>query len=238
MEDKGVWQEWFTILAFMADKNKEAHLTSLCNLLYEVAGNHANFRDLGFEAMKRRGLHWVLNRLKLEVIRLPQWRERIKITTWVSEMKPFSHRHFLVEDEAGNVLASGYSIWIPIESATRKPKRFDDYDVPLIPKLAPCGPTEKLTGHVETSLSYIYKVAYSDVDMIGHVNNAKYVEWVMNDFMVRHVVPPRVFSIQYLAEVFLGEEICIRYKEEAESLYYVLTDVEEGREVCRAKVYF
>jgi acyl-CoA thioesterase FadM len=168
MEQNGIWSEDLKIRAFMVDRNREANLVAIQNMCQEVAGNHANFRRLGFEDMQAQGLAWVLNRLKIKVLQFPKWTETVTVKTWVSQMSPFSHRHFQIllsnsdENDAntveernpdtigkGVVLANVYTIWIPIDMVTKRPKRQVLSDLPLKEMVYDCEIPEKLGFTVE-----------------------------------------------------------------------------------------
>ena len=55
-----------------------------------------------------------------------------------------------------------------------------------------------------------YKVQRSDIDMLGHVNNVKYTEWLLN----QRKIDPRIKNIQinYLQEAKLGDEVLFYIK--------------------------
>ncbi len=242
MEQNGIWSEDLKIRAFMVDRNREANLVSIQNMCQEVAGNHANFRQLGFAAMQAQGMAWVLNRLKIKVLQFPKWTETVTIKTWVSQMSPFSHRHFqiLLSNLEGNtegvVLANIYTIWIPIDTTTKRPKRLN-YDLPLNTVDYDCEIPEKLLHTEGCVFSSERIVQYSDLDMLGHVNNAKYVEWLLDDFYRNGSnSKPNTLEINYLGEVFMGTTVQLFTQKKEGIVLYVLTNKENGKEVCRAKL--
>ncbi len=246
MEQNGIWSEDLKIRAFMVDRNREANLVSIQNMCQEVAGNHANFRRLGYADMQAQGMAWVLNRLKIKVLQFPKWTETVTVKTWVSQMSPFSHRHFQIllpnsveerNPEAigeGVVLANVYTIWIPIDTTTKRPKRIM-YDLPLNTVDYDCEIPEKLGFTEGVLFSSERVVQYSDLDMLGHVNNAKYVEWLLDDFYSNESnVKPKTLEINYLGEVFMGTTVQLFSQKKEDAVFYVLTNKENGKEVCRA----
>lgn len=249
MEQNGIWSEDLKIRAFMVDRNREANLVSIQNMCQEVAGNHANFRRLGFADMQAQGMAWVLNRLKIKVLQFPKWTETVTVKTWVSQMSPFSHRHFQIllpntVDEGnpeavgkGVVLANVYTIWIPIDIVSKRPKRVVDSEMPLHDVIYDCEIPEKLL-HTEGGIfSSERQVQYSDLDMLGHVNNAKYVEWLLDDFYKNEDdVKPKTLEINYLGEVFMGTTVQLFTQKKEGVVLYVLKNKEHGKEVCRAKL--
>ena len=255
MEQNGVWSEDLKIRAFMVDRNREANLVAIQNMCQEVAGNHANFRRLGFADMQAQGLAWVLNRLKIKVLQFPKWTETVTVKTWVSQMSPFSHRHFQIllsnldENTEGVVLANVYTIWIPIDTVTKRPKRQILSDLPMKEIVYDCEIPEKLSHTVEDRnpdnigkgviFSSERQIQYSDLDMLGHVNNAKYVEWLFDDFFRNYKnEKPKILEINYLGEVFEGATVKLFAQKLENEMIYVVKNKEEGRAVCRAKLGF
>lgn len=258
MEQNGIWSEDLKIRAFMVDRHQEANLVAIQNIFQEVAGNHANFRRLGFEDMQAKGMAWVLNRLKINIFKFPKWTETVTVKTWVSQMQPFSHRHFQMilpdseadivtpeRDEAevtkGVILANAYSIWIPIDVVTKRPKRITNHDLTLNTISYDCEMPEKLTfansEFDKSILSSERQVYYSDLDMLGHVNNAKYVEWLIDDFFKENrSKKPKILEINYLGEVFEGSTVQFFIQKQDDMIFYSLVNKEDGKEVVRAKL--
>jgi medium-chain acyl-[acyl-carrier-protein] hydrolase len=263
MEQNGIWAEDFKIRAFMVDKYREANLFTLLNLCQEAAGNHAHFRQLGYADMQARGMAWVLNRLKIKVFQYPKWMETVTVKTWVSQMQPFSHRHFQIstndtsrwniplksgENREGGILANAYSIWIPIDVVSKRPKRLTQEDFPLNNLEYDCEMPEKLGNTVTPSrdeaesikggiFSAEREVKASDLDMLGHVNNAKYVEWLLDDLSNKGIhTKPHSLEINYLGEVFEKSVVQFFTKKIDTEVFYTVKNRVGEKEVCRAKL--
>lgn len=211
MEKEGIWSEKFKVLAFMVDKDRALTFPMLCNLLQEVAGNHANFRKLGFFDMQSKNRFWVLNRLKLSINDFPKWQDEIEVQTWVSLMKgPFSNRHFSVLKE-GKEIASAFTFWVAIDADTHKPVRINSEDVVVLENNeASCGPAEKLMQVSDGEMAETYTVKNSDLDMIGHVNNVKYIEWILNQ--VEEPTAIKTIEANFLKETHLADTVEILNK--------------------------
>lgn len=253
MENNGIWTETFRMDAFMVNRNREATFTTVGNLFQEVAGNHAFCRQVDFYSMQEKGLYWVLNKMKIQMHKFPTWREKVVVNTWVSEMQPFSHRHFELQNLAGEMLGSGISLWIPIDATTNRPRRLKDYDIQLVDKKTALGMPQKLpempqnaqnTEGValpnEAELKQIFAserlVEYSDLDMLGHVNNVKYTEWMLDNFHRKNdIFEYKTLEINYLDEVKLGEIIKIEPYFFEGNLNYSLKRNSDNKEVCRAR---
>jgi medium-chain acyl-[acyl-carrier-protein] hydrolase len=253
MEQNGIWSEDFTIRAFMVDKHREANLFTLLNLCQEAAGNHAHFRQLGYVDMQARGMAWVLNRLKIKVFQYPKWMEWVTVKTWVSQMQPFSHRHFQISlpnlgenmdgasqyNREGDILANAYSIWIPIDIVNKRPKRLPNEDIPLTNLIYDCEMPKKLRNTEGLTFSSDREVKASDLDMLGHVNNAKYVEWLLDDLVNKGIeTKPHALEINYLGEVFEKSIAQFFSKKTDNEVFYTVKNGLEEKEVCQAKFKF
>jgi len=132
MENNGTWKETFKIMAYMVDQQRRLTIPMLSNLFQEVAGNHANFRKLGFFEMQANNRFWVLNRFRLTIEDFPLWLDEVEVHTWVSMMRgPFSNRHFAIFKN-GKQLASAFTFWVAIDSNTHKPVRINSEGVVIL----------------------------------------------------------------------------------------------------------
>lgn len=236
MDAAGIWTENFRVQAYMVDHYRQLTLPALGNLFQEAANNHANFHQLGFFEMKARGLFWVLNRMRLMVHTYPHWLDTIAVRTWVTAMHPFAHRHLEVCNAAGDPLAHGYSIWLPLDAVSHKPRRLEQVNVPMPNYPNPCPMPDKLSDLAEdTPISSMRTVAYSDLDMLGHVNNVQYVQWIVDDYYRQLDAPSiRAYTVQYVAESFHGDVIALHKMAQGDQINYWLRRTHDGSTVCRA----
>ena len=86
----------FMAETFLVDKIGRVRPTTLCNYMLSCGGRHAEAR--GFGATESLG--WVLARMALRIERIPMWRERFYIETWVRNLyHGFTDRCIRVIDE-------------------------------------------------------------------------------------------------------------------------------------------
>lgn len=201
----------------MVDQQRRLKLPMMSNLFQEVAGNHANFRKLGFFEMRDNNRFWVLNRMRLEVKEYPLWLDEIEVHTWVSMMHgPFSNRHFAIFKN-GKEIASSFTFWVAIDSRNHKPVRVDGSEVVVLKdKIANCGIAEKIPFFAEGERIGQYRAKKSDIDMLGHVNNVKYVEWLIDQLDTFEII--NHLEINYLKEAHLEEDLLFYKKENVISL--------------------
>lgn len=217
MEQDKIWRETFTIDASMVDQQLEATPVAICNLMQIIAGNHADFHDLGFDGMLAQQRMWVLNRLSLRMLAYPQWRSKITLQTWIQTMRgPFSYRNFEVFDESGNSIGTASTLWVALNTETRKPTRWqlDTSQLPILThKTVPHGNAEKISTPLNTTIfkETIHKVVYSDLDLLGHTNNVKYIEWIFNNYAPKELInKPLYINLNFLKETHFEEQIKIQ----------------------------
>jgi len=210
MEEDGIWKENWKVPAFMVDTNQRIRLKSLADILQELANNHANYRRCGFEDMKANGKFWVLNRQAIVIDKWPIWEQQLKVETWISMMNgPFSLRNFIVSNNEGKLMVRASYLWTCIDRVKMKPAKIPDGDFPIIenrPIDLPQPSKLKLSG--DAMAKFQYQVQDSDLDIIGHSNNASYLEWASN-IIDRNKFDYYQIDANYTGESFKDDEISI-----------------------------
>ncbi|MDH3981833.1 MAG: thioesterase, partial [Kiritimatiellaceae bacterium] len=186
----------------------------LCCFMQEAAYHHAENLGLGYSCLSKNNLGWVLSRQRIEVSRLPTWGETIIIRTWPSGRdRLFFHRDFEITDGDGNLILQASTAWSVIHVALRERIRSDFYLKSELPevgarvfdsklgRLKPCGCEE----------GELLVVNYGDLDMNGHVNNVRYIEWILDrlslNFHESHAI--QSLEVNYLAEAICGHTVSI-----------------------------
>jgi medium-chain acyl-[acyl-carrier-protein] hydrolase len=238
METNGIWTETVIIPSFMVNKDLEATFVTIGNLFQEAAGNHAIYRKLGYFDLKEQNMMWVLNRLKIQMVRFPKWREAVIIKTWVSDMQPFSNRHYLLQNTEGVDIGYGSALWIPIDATTFRPKRVTIEDSFLLIKELPCGLPSKLNEITDAELCSERQVKYADIDFLSHVNNVQYISWILDDFYAQSgSCIYKTLEINYLNQCSENDSVSIFYKKVENELYYSIKRNSDDKEICRAHFY-
>lgn len=197
-------------------------LPHLINFLQEVASQHAVFHKVGFSEMIQLNCAWVLNKLQLEIQQYPKWHEQIQIETWVQSMKgPISYRHFEAYNQEGKLLYAAVTVWVLMHTELKKPHRVTFDHLPVIKeKHAACQTPKKLQTLESYDDNFDYIVKRSDIDIMGHSNNVKYVEWLLDLLKPDQLV--QKLSIQYQMETELGETLTIgKHEDELEISFAV-----------------
>lgn len=225
------------IPSFDVDSSSTMKATSFLNYAQEAANIHADYLGVGYDSMQVTRKAWVLARMHVQFHRLPKWRENVCMQSWHKGAVGFQYlRDFeMFDKECNEKLVSATTSWLVIDIDTRRLAKYSELaedEDKCITDNAIAEPAPKITmpRGVEPVHVMSHKVDYSDLDMIGHVNNVKYTEWAMNAVELdvttsRHL---KELVINFNNEVKAGDTVEIfRHCDAAEDgslVYYI-----EGR---------
>lgn len=212
---KWSWEDEYVVSSYEVDARAQMPLAALGKFLQETAYNHANHLGFGYAHLKEKGLFWVLSRLLVVVNRYPGWGERIRVRTWASGVESlFAYRDFQVLDEQDHVIGGAGSAWLVLDAEKRRPQRQE-----LLKKMSHLFPTErafeqrpaKIPPLSEPEQGPFFPVRYSDLDLYDHVNNAKYIQWILDSYpeQIHRQYEVGVFEINFVSEAKMGDEVAI-----------------------------
>lgn len=236
-----VYSEDFTIRSYHVDVNCKLTIQKLCSFFQDIAVNHIIACGVGWGEMQKENIFWVLSRLKVEVDKYPVWRDKITIETWSNGLDGlFAVRHFRVLSENGEQLIKAISLWLIVNTETRRLVRpgymadFPSYETRLFEENP-----NKISGVKEPVRFGASKVVFTEVDMNAHMNNVSYIDRIINSFDTEFLVQHKVneFEINFLKEACPDESIFVQRQEisENEFLCNIVEEVAE-KEIVRTRV--
>lgn len=167
-------------------------------------------------------LVWVITDYAIEINRLPHYNEEVTITTEATAYnKLFCYRDFEITDAAGNLLVLIKTTFVLLDYETRKVAEVPD-------ELVAPYEADKIKGIIrgpryqalQAPEQVLYHVRFFDLDMNGHVNNGKYLEWMLDvfdlDFLTSHT--PAKIDLKYVKEIHHGKDILSEYDFDETSL--------------------
>lgn len=240
-------EEEYVVTSYEADARGKASLTTLCKFMQETAYHHAHHLGFGYEHLQEVNTFWVLSRLSIEVDRYPAWDDRITLRTWASGIEGIlALRDFRFFDDKGNVFGNATTSWLILDAVRRRPQRQDelkksshlwpedralDRNAGKVPKLSDGEPGP------------FFPVRYSDLDLYDHVNNAKYVQWIMDSYPVQMQREMKVasFEINFLAETKIEDEAAVFTEKTGEDPHkpefrHSVRRKADDRDICLARV--
>ena len=212
----------------MSDVNGYIKIPQLILLSLQVSGMQSI--ELGMSDMyilENYNLVWIITDYNMKIERLPVFDEKITIETYAkSHNRLFCYRAFNIKDEAGNTIIEMVATFVLMDRDTRKvhpvmSEITDAFDSEFLKTMLRGPRFKELEGGVEQE----YRVRFYDLDMNGHVNNSKYLDWVFEvmgaDFLTQHV--PKKVHLKYVKEVLAGGLITSQYEQEGLKTQHQIT---------------
>ena len=214
MQPPLIWKESFRVSTFSVDATQRLSLTWFFWYFQEAAQQHASVLGWGYNEMLKTNKMWALLRVLVEFNSMPAWNEQVTITSWPKAMKGlFASRDLFLKNEKEEILARGTSLWVLLDRNTRKPvkdARVEDFRGEESLHAIKRKPI-KIAWPAKLHLARTHHVAYSHLDMNGHVNNVRYLEWVMDEMSMEQIISqqPAEIEINFLNESRQGDEIAV-----------------------------
>lgn len=223
-ENQNIFEQDIRVNGFECDFSGHWKPAAIFQHLTETAGVHADQLGFGYNAMLAKNLYWVHSRMKIKFFGFPHTWQVVTIRTWPKtiQQKLFFIRDFEVFDEQGQKLAAATSAWLVINAATRHmvPTHQVNLALPSQPeRFGLDEPLEKLGLSQKGEEALRVKAGYSAVDILGHVNNSRYVEWICDCFPLDAYQTRQLdwMQINYDHEIRPGEEVALLVDQPVES---------------------
>ena len=243
MEKIGLYP--FVVQPYQVDFQQKITLMDMGHYLLESAGIHADQRKFGLRDLMKEGKAWFLTRLTIQMDTYPLQYEKIWIETWVKEVGDvFTSRNFHILNAQKEVIGGASSSWVMIDLRSRRPQALKAYlgDAHIeAQKASLVAHTEKVPSpDLNAAERSTYRVVYSDLDIMKHVNSIRYIQWVLDLFPIRLFEKRQLhrLDINYMAETVFGEAIEFRRETREEELEYLVEIGKggSGAPVCRSRV--
>lgn len=238
-ETNTIHVEHFTIRANEVDASGNLTLPAICNFFQEVAGNNAKALNFDITDMHAKNMTWVVSRMDINIHKLPKWRENITIETWPASGDSFrAYRNYRLLNAEGEELCNCLSYWMIISLESRRPVRIPD-EV-LNTRLADRDHVTPVTNsrirpfkEPESSKEIIVRRA--DMDMNEHVNNVRYLEWMLETISAKEARKIKKFDIAFLLETFVDARISSEHKKTEQGLLGFQIMNNEGKAIALAQ---
>jgi len=205
----------FPIRTDYVDWEKKLSIPGLFLFLQEIAWEHANIWGFGFHQLKEKDQFWVLAKLKVQINQYPQWNDELHLQTWSKDPEVLTaYRDFIGYDQDGTAMFKATSTWHILSMATGRPQRVDELKglFPAPENLhAIAQKPEKLPAPENGITGEPHNVVLSDIDMNLHVNNTRYIQWVLDSFPHEFAQSHKIFEIEvnFLQQAKLGDKYYI-----------------------------
>ncbi len=201
------------------------------HLCQEMAEEHAELNNLGFDWAVQNHKIWVETRGNYELFRRPAWKETIILRTNTGQASALQARRFVeMTDKDGSVLARADLLWVLIDITTRRPFPLKRANIPL--EGLDCPPITQELVCPEWSEAPVavcsHTAARRDIDFNGHINNSAYLVWALDTLPADHTpegAPARI-HLAFRKECMLGNEVQVQHYHSGKFTHHVINSAE------------
>jgi acyl-ACP thioesterase len=218
----------YTIPCYDTDASGRLKPASFMNLAQEAAGQHAVYLGFGYDDLIATNTAWILSRVHIRFVDTPMWKDDVVLSTWHKGLnRLFFVRDFRLTDKEGRTRVEATTSWLVMNLETRRlvrdPQLREGSECLEDVIATPAGKVQ-MPKDVEPQLMFEHLVAYSDIDVNGHANNAMYMQWAMDavDYDIASTRPVKEVTINFNHETKAGDVV---------ALYKSIIKTEDGRRV-------
>ncbi|WP_010250006.1 acyl-[acyl-carrier-protein] thioesterase [Myroides injenensis] len=231
---KSIYEQEFEVDYFDCDINGNIKISDFCKLIQMVASNHAVVGGISYWDLQSVKQAWVINKFRLEIEILPKWQDTIKIVTWIQKLDGIrSTRNFEVYI-SDRKIAKASSLWVILNTERRRPEYMKlphDHFIKYSNKTAITGEFYKFKKDYKTEKLSDYTVKYSDLDMVKHVTNIKYIEWIIDVIKEKDIKindTPCLIDMVFQKELLYKESCVISQVLNSNQKHFIIQDAQDN----------
>ena len=201
---KPIFSKTYTLRDCDVDRFGRLKPSMLLYFAQDVAGAHCDVLALNYDALAQQRLFWAVIRHRAQITRWPTRGETITVETWPMPTTRSAYpRSTVAYDANGNELFRTISLWILMNLDTRAMilpgKSGVEVNGMLTGTELAAPASAALAPYTNTALR---RVAFTDLDRNGHVNNCRYLDWVWDllPSAFHEGQTPREFTVCYQNE--------------------------------------
>lgn len=211
-----IYVKEFEVSPVAVDQFGRLKASRILAFLQDVAGDHSAILGTDQNQLMDKNLFWAVIRHRVQISRLPLSGEKLRIETWPMPTTRTAYpRSTIAYDGQGNECFRSISLWILMDAGSRA-------------MVLPCKSGVEVNGllrgnELRAPSSILPRempecqertVRYTDLDINGHMNNCRYLDWVEDllpsAFHARHEI--REFTLCYMSEVRENEPVQLHWE--------------------------
>lgn len=188
--------------------------TDMCNILQLTAAAHSEVGGISFSDMQEFDQAWVLSRMRIEITALPKWKDIVTVKTWINSLENSRSVRALEIYVNGEKIAGSETFWVVFNTKQRRPEAlalpYDHFEI-YPEKLATEKTFSKINLNDEKEMVFERSIVLSDLDIVNHVNNVKYLEWCLDLVDADAILEQKIesFEMNFLKELSLKDKVII-----------------------------
>jgi acyl-ACP thioesterase len=237
---KNYFNKQFELRYFEMNEYAVASPMTILTLLEETAADHCYLINHSLYQLAEQNVGWILISGFMQMERYPNYKEKITIRTWLSKYSTTKgFRENIIYDEHDNIIGRAKGLWVFFDIERRRSiKIFDDiknrwsfYNEECINENI----TKKINAIDFANYKTKFKVNRYDTDMNKHVNNIRYLQWVIESIPDEIINNYYLYSIdgRFIAEAQYGDTIISLTKEDiiGKSFFHTIK-IQGSNKVC------
>ena len=208
------FEKQFELRYFEMNKFGEASSTAILTLLEETAADHCYSINHSLFDLEKQNIGWVLVSGIMEMDYYPGYKEKIIIRTWLSKYSTIKgFRENIIFNEQGRIIGRAKGLWVFFDIDRRRPLQIpDDIKDKWLYINEECinhDITKKIDIIDSSDHIKKFKINRFDVDTNLHVNNIRYLQWLIESIPEDIIDNFYLHSIdgRFIAEAQLGDTI-------------------------------
>ena len=188
--------------------------TDLCNLLQLTAAAHSELGGISFSDMQKFNQAWVLSRMSVEVSELPKWKDTVTIKTWINTLENSRSVRALEVYVNEIKIVGSETFWAVLNTEKRRPEAlalpYEHFEI-FPENKATKKSFSKIQLNDDKQEVFQKVIVISDLDIVNHVNNVKYLEWCL-DFVPSELIQNQKidsFEMNFMKELSLNDSVVI-----------------------------
>ncbi len=210
------YDETFSLRSRDCDLNEVWRPSAILETMQDTAGAHSKLLGCGREDLVKNNIVWVLSRCEIQMDRYPHSGETVTVHTFpVPTRICFFPRYFIFTDARGEMIGKAGSLWLLLDLGTRRMMPPGE-----VGRLIPDNRNLSVPMNLPATVGNLqgeefvseYHPVYTDLDVNGHVNNARYADWLCNTLgieIMREYEPDHLI-LNYNHEVLPGSVVTLR----------------------------
>ena len=209
-----IYQEKVFITSNDVDDHYDLKISTIFKYLQQVSTNHSELLGIGMKTTLEHKMFWVITRMHVKIIKMPKMLETLTVTTHPGDLMMFVFpRYYEVYNESGELCIVASAAWVLLDVDTHKVvtkpygEGFEFKGTSLPEDISMPG---RVIAENLTKLES-RKVRYNDIDLNGHLNNTKYIDYIIDTHDIHFYKKYRVSEIliNYEKEIRDGDIVDI-----------------------------
>jgi acyl-ACP thioesterase len=234
------FEKEFELRYFEMNQYAVASPMTMLMLLEETAADHCDMINNSLFQLAEQNIGWVLVSGFMQMERYPKYKEKIRIRTWLSKYSTVKgFRENIIYDAQDNIIGRAKGLWMFFDIERRRPIEISE-DIRnkwsfISEECVDNNINKKIEAIDFVDYKTNFDVTVSDTDTNKHVNNIKYLQWVMESIPEEIIKDYYLYSIdgRFIAEAQDGDTIIsLTNKDDVDNSFVHTMRIKGSDKVC------